>query len=143
MKIAIKEGIYSHSFALPYIAHLTHQAIHTDINTRRSLPLHPPRLVHVREAFLRIRIPSNTCIHHACRYTEWVNRPDDGIDIAKALLAAAKANHVKIVDIILRKDNQDDSIMSVLHVEINGLYTWKIAVLEELSCIFEVCHIHT
>ena len=82
-----------------------------------------------------------TCTHHACRYTEWVNRPDDGIDIAKALLAAAKANHVKIVDIILRKDNQDDSEMSVLRVEINGLYTWKIAVLEELSCIFEVCHI--
>ena len=80
-------------------------------------------------------------IHDIHRYTEWVNRPDDGIDIAKALLAAAKANHIKIVDFILRKDDdafQDDSKLSVLHVEINGLYTWKIAVFEELSCIFEV-----
>ena len=48
---------------------------------------------------------------------------------------------MKIVDIILKRDDdafQDDTRLSVLHVKINGLHTWKIAVLEELSCIFEV-----
>ena len=51
------------------------------------------------------------------RYTDWVNRPGDDIDIAKALLAAAKANHVKVVDIILRRDDdafEDDNKLSVL-----------------------------
>ena len=48
------------TFASPY-----HASIHTDLhktdqrsNTRRSLPLHPPRHVRMREALLRIRIPS-------------------------------------------------------------------------------------
>ena len=84
-------------------------------------------------------------IDYTCRYKEWVNREGDDIDIAKALLAAAKANHVKIVDTILRKDDdafQDDSKLSVLHVydELNfgGFYVWKVAVREGLSCIFEV-----
>ena len=77
------------------------------------------------------------------RYTDWVNRKGDDVDIAKALLAAAKANHVKIVDIILRKDDdafQDDNKLSVLHVvdESSGLCIWKVAVLEGYSCIFEV-----
>ena len=76
------------------------------------------------------------------RYTDWVNRPGDDIDIAKALLAAAKANHVKIVDIILRRDDdafEDDNKLSVLHVEPKtSWHTWKIAVHEGLSCIFEV-----
>lgn len=66
----------------------------------------------------------------------------DGIDIAKALLYAAKGNHVNVVDILLRKDDDafhDNSKRSVLHVEVNGNRVWKIAVLEGLSCIFEVC----
>ena len=79
-------------------------------------------------------------MYAAHRYDDWVERPGDDTDIAKALLAAAKANHVKIVDIILRKDYDagEDDKDSVLTVEINGLPTWKMAVLEELSCIFEV-----
>lgn len=76
------------------------------------------------------------------RYTQWVNRHGDDIDIAKALLAAAKANHVKIVDVILRKDDdafENDNKLSVLHVEPKkSWHTWKIAVHEGWSCIFEV-----
>ena len=76
------------------------------------------------------------------RYDDWVERRGrgDDTDIAKALLAAAKANHVKIVDIILRKDDDvvKDAKDSVLQVKINGMPTWKMAVVEELSCIFEV-----
>lgn len=76
------------------------------------------------------------------RYSGWVEQEDDGIDIAKALLVAAKANHIKVVDIILRNDDdafQDDSRKSVLHVQLNGEEMWKIAVQEGLSSIFEVC----
>ena len=76
------------------------------------------------------------------RYSGWVEKEDDGIDIAKALLVAAKANYIKVVDIILRIDDdafQDDSRKSVLHVQLNGEEMWKIAVQEGLSSIFEVC----
>ena len=74
-------------------------------------------------------------------YSGWVEQDDDGIDIARALLAAAKGNHVKVVDIILKLDDdafQNESRKSVLHVQLNGVDTWKIAVQEGLSCIFEV-----
>ena len=63
------------------------------------------------------------------------------IDIAKALLVAAKGNHVKVVDNILRRDHdafQDDNEDSVLHVKLNKEELWKIAVQEGLSCVFEV-----
>ena len=67
---------------------------------------------------------------------------DDRADIAIALLAAAKANHVNIIDIILRKDDafQDERKSSVLHVldEVSHFPIWKVAVFEGLSCIFEV-----
>ena len=77
------------------------------------------------------------------RYDKWVDRPGDDTDIAKALLAAAKANRVKILEIILRIDDdafQNANKLSVLHVadKLSGFYTWKVAVLEGLSCIFEV-----
>ena len=75
------------------------------------------------------------------RYSGWVEQDDDGVDIARALLAAAKGNHVKVVDIILKIDDdafQDEKRKSVLHVQLNGVETWKIAVQEGLSCIFEV-----
>ena len=79
-------------------------------------------------------------MYAAHRYDNWVERPGDDTDIAKALLAAAKANHVKIVDIILRKDDEavQENKGTVLEVYINELPIWKKAVLEELSCIFEV-----
>ena len=74
------------------------------------------------------------------RYTEWIDG-DDGIDIGQALLLGAKGNHVNVVDVIVRRDDDafnDDSRNSVLHVKIKGNQVWKIAVLEGLSCIFEV-----
>ena len=77
------------------------------------------------------------------RYDNWVERPGDDTDIANALLAAAKANHVKILEIILQIDDnafQNPNRLSVLHVadKLSGFYTWKVAVLEGLSCVFEV-----
>ena len=75
-----------------------------------------------------------------CRYTQWIDQ-GDGVDIARALLAAAKGNHVKVVEIILRMDDdafRDKTRYSVLRVKLNGVETWKIAVQEGLSCIFEV-----
>ena len=81
-------------------------------------------------------------VHYAHRYGDWVERPDDvdRLDIAKALLAAAKANHVKIVEIILRKDSnvfQHGSVLKVLD-ESSGFCMWQVAVLEGHPCIFEV-----
>ena len=81
------------------------------------------------------------------RYTGWIfENDDDGTDIARALLAAAKGNHIKVVDVILRMDDdafqhgsrKHETISSVLYVQLNGMETWKIAVQEGLSCIFEV-----
>ena len=74
------------------------------------------------------------------RYTEWVDQ-EDGIDLAKALLAAARGNHLEVVEIILRMDDDafhDKNRYSVLRVQLNGVETWKIAVQDGLSCIFEV-----
>ena len=77
-----------------------------------------------------------------CRYTEWIDgSTEDGVDIAKALLVAARHNHINVVEAILRRDDDafnDVSRRSVLHVEVKGNEVWKIAVLEGLSCIFEV-----
>ena len=76
------------------------------------------------------------------RYTGWIfENGDDEIDIARTLLAAAKGKHIKVVDLILRMDDdafQHGTRKSVLHVKLNGMETWKIAVQEGLSCIFEV-----
>ena len=75
-----------------------------------------------------------------CRYTQRIDQ-GDGVDIARALLAAAKGNHVKVVDIILRIDDdafRDRTESTVLRVKLKGVETWKIAVQEGLSCIFEV-----
>ena len=76
-------------------------------------------------------------------FYRYKDTPDDRADIAIALLAAAKANHVNIIDIILRKDDdafQDERKSSVLHVvdEVSHFPIWKVAVFEGLSCIFEV-----
>ena len=72
------------------------------------------------------------------RYNDLVD--DDGIDKAKALLAAARGNHLKAVECILMDDPiaSDAITSSVLGVQLNGVMTWKIAVQDGLSCIFEV-----
>lgn len=76
-------------------------------------------------------------------FYRYKDTPDDHADIAKALLAAARAYHVNIIDIILRKDDdvcQDERKSSVLYVvdEVSRFPIWKVAVFEGLSCIFEV-----
>ena len=73
------------------------------------------------------------CVHllEYYRYTDLVDE-DDGIDKAKALLVAARGSHFKVVESILIAD------LSVLYVQLCGMETWKIAVQDGLSCIFEV-----
>lgn len=57
----------------------------------------------------------------------------DKSDIAKALLAAARGDHAKIVECILQKDNT----LIVERVS-NDEELWKQAITEELTCVFEV-----
>jgi hypothetical protein len=56
--------------------------------------------------------------------------------VAKALLAAARGGHAKVVECILQKDNT----LIVVKVS-NDEELWKQAITEELTCVFEVLHL--
>lgn len=53
--------------------------------------------------------------------------------MAKALLAAARGGHAKVVECILQKDNT-----LIVERVTDDDELWKQAITEELTCIFEV-----